>query len=72
MPMTFDPRDSFGPEIAAAYDDVPRGDEEAAVARLAELAGDGPALELAVGTGRLACRSRRPVCASTGSSCHRR
>ena len=54
MPMTFDPRDSFGPEIAAVYDDVPRGDEEAAVARLAELAGDGPALELAVGTGRLA------------------
>ena len=54
MPMTFDPRDSFGPEIAAVYDDVPRGDEEAAVARLAELAGDGPALELALGTGRLA------------------
>jgi SAM-dependent methyltransferase len=52
--MPFDPRDSFGPEIAATYDDVPRGDEEAAVARLAELAGDGPALELAIGTGRIA------------------
>lgn len=54
MPLSFDPRDSFGPEIAATYDDDPRGDEEAAVARLAELAGDGPALELAIGTGRIA------------------
>jgi hypothetical protein len=51
--MPFDPRDSFGPQIAATYDDVPRGDEEAAVTRLAELAGAGPALELAVGTGRI-------------------
>jgi len=52
--MSFDPRDSFGPRVAAAYDDGPRGDEEAAVARLAELAGAGPALELAIGTGRIA------------------
>ena len=52
--MPFDPRDSFGPQVAAAYDDAPRGDEDAAVARLAELAGDGPALELAIGTGRIA------------------
>jgi SAM-dependent methyltransferase len=52
--MSFDPRTSFGPEVAARYDDEPRGDEEAAVARLAELAGDGPALELAIGTGRIA------------------
>ena len=52
--MSFDPRTSFGPGVAAGYDDVPRGDEAAAVARLAELAGDGPALELAIGTGRIA------------------
>jgi SAM-dependent methyltransferase len=52
--MAFDPRASFGPEVAAGYDDQPRGDEDAAVARLRELAGDGPALELAVGTGRIA------------------
>lgn len=52
--MAFDPRTSFGPRVAATYDDLPRGDEAAAVARLAELAGDGPALELAVGTGRIA------------------
>jgi SAM-dependent methyltransferase len=52
--MPFDPRASFGERVAAAYDDVPRGDEDAAVARLAQLAGDGPALELAIGTGRIA------------------
>jgi SAM-dependent methyltransferase len=51
--MPFDPRSSFGPRVAAGYDDHPRGDEAAAVARLAELAGDGPALELAIGTGRI-------------------
>lgn len=53
-PMDFDPFDSFGPEVAARYDDVPRGDEDAAVARLAGLAAGGPVLELAIGTGRLA------------------
>jgi hypothetical protein len=52
--MSFDPRTSFGPQVAAAYDDSPRGDEAAAVARLADLAGDGPALEFAIGTGRIA------------------
>ena len=52
--MAFDPRTSFGPRVAATYDDQPRGDEDAAVARLAELAGDGPALEFAIGTGRIA------------------
>jgi hypothetical protein len=52
--MSFDPRSTFGPEVAAAYDDTPRGDEAAAVARLADLAGGGPALELAIGTGRIA------------------
>lgn len=52
--MSFDPRTSFGPRVAAEYDDELRGDEEPAVARLAEFAGDGPALELAIGTGRIA------------------
>jgi len=45
---------SFGEEVAEEYDDVPRGDEIAAVAFLERLAGRGPALELAVGTGRIA------------------
>jgi SAM-dependent methyltransferase len=45
---------SFGEDVAARYDDAPRGDEAEAVAFLAELAGDGPALELAIGTGRIA------------------
>ena len=45
---------SFGEEAAEIYDDVPRGDESAAVAFLEQLAGGGPALELAVGTGRIA------------------
>jgi len=50
----FDPASSFGPEVAARYDDQPRGDETEAVDFLAELAGAGPALEFAVGTGRIA------------------
>jgi SAM-dependent methyltransferase len=54
IPMDFDPSDSFGTDVAAHYDDAPRGDEEAAVARLAGLARGGPALELAIGTGRIA------------------
>lgn len=52
--MAFDPFESFGPDVASSYDDHPRGDEQAAVGRLAELAGPGPVLELAIGTGRLA------------------
>lgn len=50
----FDPMNSFGPDVAAAYDDHPRGDEDAAADLLADLAGDGRALELAIGTGRIA------------------
>ena len=45
---------SFGEDVAARYDDVARGDEAAAVAFLEQLAGGGPALELAIGTGRIA------------------
>ncbi len=50
----FDPASSFGPDVAAHYDDLPRGDEEAAVAFLAQAAGGRPALEFAIGTGRIA------------------
>lgn len=53
----FDPRTGFGPDVAASYDDEPRGDEEAASTFLAEMAGrsvGGRALELAIGTGRIA------------------
>ena len=45
---------SFGEEVAEIYDDVQRGDELATVAFLEELARGGPALELAIGTGRIA------------------
>lgn len=50
----FTPSESFGPAVASHYDDEPRGDEQAAVDFLADLAGDGTALELAIGTGRIA------------------
>jgi SAM-dependent methyltransferase len=50
----FDPLQSFGPETAAHYDDSLRGDEDETVAFLADLAGSRPALELAIGTGRIA------------------
>ena len=45
---------SFGEDVAQTYRDVQRGDEVAAVAFLEHLAGPGPALELAIGTGRIA------------------
>jgi len=50
----YEPIMSFGKAVAETYRDVQRGDEDAAVAFLAELAGNGPALELAIGTGRIA------------------
>jgi SAM-dependent methyltransferase len=50
----YEPGMSFGEDTAEIYDDEPRGDEEAAVAFLEQLAGGGPALELAIGTGRIA------------------
>jgi hypothetical protein len=49
----FDPFKAFGAEVADSYDDAPRGDEAAAVAFLEHLAHGGPALELAIGTGRI-------------------
>jgi SAM-dependent methyltransferase len=45
---------SFGEADAAMYDDSSRGDEEETIAFLAQLARGGPALELAIGTGRIA------------------
>ncbi len=46
---------SFGDDIAEKYDRLARrGDEAATVAFLEQLARGGPALELAVGTGRIA------------------
>lgn len=51
----FDPATSFGPEVARRYDDDDlRGDEAETVDFLAGLAGSGPVLELAIGTGRIA------------------
>lgn len=49
----YDPKESFNADVAARYDDELRGDEEAAVAFLKDLAGNGPALEFAIGTGRI-------------------
>jgi SAM-dependent methyltransferase len=45
---------SFGEEVARTCRDFQRGDEVAAVAFLEQRAGAGPALELAIGTGRIA------------------
>jgi SAM-dependent methyltransferase len=49
----FNPFEAFGAEAADTYDDTPRGDEAETVAFLAQLARGGPALELAIGTGRI-------------------
>ena len=45
---------SFGQDVAARDASAQRGDEDAAVAFLSGLAGRGPALELGIGTGRIA------------------
>jgi SAM-dependent methyltransferase len=45
---------SFGEDVSETYRDVQRGDEIMAVAFLEQLAGAGPVLELAIGTGRIA------------------
>jgi SAM-dependent methyltransferase len=50
----FDPRTSFGSEVSRRYDAHRRGDEAETVAFLARIAGRRGALELAVGTGRIA------------------
>jgi SAM-dependent methyltransferase len=51
----FDPRTSFGYETSKRYDAAEtRGDEQETVSFLAELAGQGGAVEFAIGTGRIA------------------
>jgi SAM-dependent methyltransferase len=51
----YEPMTTFGEENAEVYDQLAvRGDEVATVAFLEELAQGGPALELAIGTGRIA------------------
>jgi SAM-dependent methyltransferase len=50
----YEPIMTFGEEVAKRDLDFQRGDEAAAVACLAQLAGGGPALELGIGTGRIA------------------
>jgi len=50
----YEPVMSFGEDVARTCRDVQRGDEVSAVAFLEQLAGAGPALELAIGTGRIA------------------
>jgi SAM-dependent methyltransferase len=50
----YEPIMSFGEDVSEMYGDLQRGDEIAAVAFLEQLAGHGPALELAIGTGRIA------------------
>jgi SAM-dependent methyltransferase len=50
----YEPIMSFGEDVAGMYGDVQRGDEMAAVAFLEQIAGRGPALELGIGSGRIA------------------
>lgn len=50
----YDPLTIFGPERAEIYDQDLRGDETETVAFLERLAAGGPALELAIGNGRVA------------------
>jgi Methyltransferase domain len=45
---------TYGQRIADVYDDVHPAHDEAMIAALAGLAGSGPALELGIGTGRIA------------------
>ena len=50
----YEPAMSFDDAAAATYEDHLRGDEDETVAFLERLADGGPALELAIGTGRIA------------------
>jgi SAM-dependent methyltransferase len=49
----YEPIQSFGEDVAEIYDQTPRGDESETVAFLELPAQGGPALELAIGTGRI-------------------
>ena len=67
----FDPRTSFGYDVSKRYDAVDtRGDEEQTVAFLARLAGRRDALELAVGTGRIALPLTGAGVRVDGIECH--
>ena len=50
----YEPVMSFGEDVAQLDRDFQRGDEITAIAFLEQLAGPGPALELGIGTGRIA------------------
>jgi SAM-dependent methyltransferase len=52
--MNFYSDDTYGEHVAGVYDDWHSSVEHGLVDRLAELAGDGRALELGIGTGRIA------------------
>ncbi len=54
MIKNYKPVMSFDEDVARRDRDFQRGDELAAVAFLEQLAGSGPALELGIGTGRIA------------------
>lgn len=59
---------TYGDRMAEVYDDwygIPGGAETAATC-LAELAGSGPALELGIGTGRIAILWRKEASRYTG------
>jgi hypothetical protein len=62
--------ESYGDAIADLYDEwYPMDAEgEAAVEFLSEMSGGGAVLELGVGTGKLAIRSRNVDCRCTGSA----
>ena len=55
----YEPVRTFDEATAAEYDELAvRGDENATIAFLRDLAGNGAALELAIGTGRIVPRRR--------------
>jgi ubiquinone/menaquinone biosynthesis C-methylase UbiE len=65
------PAPDYGDAIAHVYDewfDTRRLPPDAAVERLADLAGDGPVLELGIGTGRVALPLSARGLAVTGST----
>lgn len=52
--MNFYSHETYGEKVAGVYDEWYSSFDPHAIELLAELAGDGPALELGIGTGRLA------------------
>jgi hypothetical protein len=71
------PEDYFDEPVPATYDEslaamLDDAVVEPGVEFLAVLAGDGPALELGIGTGSRPCRSAGAAWPCTGSTCRRR